>query len=279
MLLTLAGISTSEAAIVTFSGDRPFTVLVPTSYNQAKAAPLILVLHGYTSSGDEAEQYLHMSAVAQSRGILYVHPDGTKDGAGNQFWNATPACCDFYASKVNDEAYLMNIIDEISKKYNVNQKRIYVMGHSNGGFMTHHMACAHADRIAAVVSLSGATYVDPESCKPTKPISVLQIWGTDDETIYYQGGQILGNKYPGASKTIAVWAALDKCSNKLQTSSQKLNLDSKIAGSETQVQYFSGCSAKTGVELWSINGGRHVPDLANGFAKKIVDFLLAHPKT
>ncbi len=276
--LTAVGMGTSRAAEVTFPGDRPFTVIVPDSYSKSRAAPLILVLHGYTSSGDQTEEYLKLTAVAKTRGILYVHPDGTRDGSSNRFWNATPACCNFYQSKVDDGEYLLSIINAVSKKYNVDQKRIYVMGHSNGGFMTHHMACMYADRIAAVASFSGATYFNSASCKPSKPISVLQIWGTDDETISYNGGQIFNNSYPGALATISAWAKLDKCSAKLIKTSQKLDLEAKISGAESAVAYYHGCSAKTRVELWTIKGGRHVPDLADGFASKVVDFLLAHPK-
>ena len=261
-----------------FPGGRPFSVIVPTTYQKSKPAPLILALHGYTSSGDETEKYLQLASVAQKKGILYVHPDGTQDDAANRFWNATPACCNFYSSKVNDEAYLMSIIDSVSKKYNVDQKRIYVVGHSNGGFMTHHMGCTHSDRIAAIVSFSGATFDDPKSCKPTDPISVLQIWGTADGTISYNGGDISSNKYPGALKTIASWAALDKCSPKFLLSTVKRDLEAKLAGAETSVNYYNACKDKTAVELWTINGGMHVPTLVKDFANQVVDFLLAHPK-
>ncbi|MCX6430206.1 MAG: alpha/beta hydrolase-fold protein [Actinobacteria bacterium] len=279
VLIALAmGSIPAEATTVLFPGARPFSVIVPTTYQKSKPAPLILALHGYTSSGDETEKYLQLAAVAQTKGILYVHPDGTQDGAANRFWNATPACCNFYSSKVNDEAYLMSIIDSVSKKYNVDQKRIYVIGHSNGGFMTHHMGCSEANRIAAIASFSGATYDDPKTCKPSSPISVLQIWGTADETIAYNGGSIISNAYPGALKTVASWAKLDSCSMKLISSTKKLDLEAKLAGAETSVSYYSGCKAKTSVELWTINGGAHVPSLVKNFASQVVDFLLAHPK-
>jgi polyhydroxybutyrate depolymerase len=278
IFLSLFSALPAKAASVTFPGDRPFSVLVPTTYQKSKPAPLILALHGYTSSGDETEKYLQLASVAEKKGILYVHPDGTQDGAANRFWNATPSCCNFYSSKVNDEAYLMSIIDAVSKRYNVDQKRIYVVGHSNGGFMTHHMGCTHSKRIAAIASFAGATFDDPKSCKPTSPISVLQIWGTSDATIAYNGGDILGNTYPGALKTVSSWAKLDGCSTKISASKTKLDLEAKLTGAETSVGYYTGCKAKTTVELWTIYGGAHVPTLAKNFASQVVDFLLAHPK-
>jgi len=269
--------SAGKATVVTFPGSRPFKLQVPTSYTKGKSAPLIIALHGYTSSGADTEKYLKLGPVADARRILYVAPDGSLDNNGLQFWNATPACCNFSGSKVNDEAYIMSIINSVSKKYNVDQKRIYVVGHSNGGFMSHHMACSDSNRIAAIASFAGATYKDQSMCKPSQPITVLQIWGTVDETISYMGGALLA-PYPGAAETIADWAKLDKCNAKIITSPTKINIESSIPGSETTVSDYAGCAAKTTVELWSIAGGHHVPTLAADFATRLVNFLLAHPK-
>lgn len=286
LLLAFGGLPTANATkslqstpatVTTFPGDRPFDLKVPAAYSPDRASPLIISLHGYTSSGAGQENYFKLGAVASARDILYVAPDGSLDTAGNRFWNATPACCNFYGSGIDDEAYIMSIIDSVSKSYNVDQSRIYVVGHSNGGFMTHHMACTHADRIAAIVSFSGATFKDQSSCKPTSPISVLQIWGTADETIYYRGGMLV-NPYPGAGETISDWAKLDSCSAKAKALKGKIDIDRTILGSETTVSLYSGCAGKSTVELWSIAGGAHVPKLRADFASKIVDFLLAHPK-
>ena len=266
-----------KATVVAFPGARPFKLQVPTAYTKTKPAPLIIALHGYTSTGADTEKYLKLGPVADARGILYVAPDGSLDNNGLQFWNATPACCNFSGSKVNDEAYIMSIINSVSKKYNVDQKRIYVVGHSNGGFMSHHMACSDSNRIAAIASFAGATYKDQSMCKPSQPITVLQIWGTADETIAYTGGALL-SPYPGAAETIADWAKLDKCSAKIITSPAKINIESSITGNATTVSSYAGCANKTTVELWSIAGGHHVPTLASDFATKLVNFLLAHPK-
>jgi len=262
---------------VIFPGDRPFTLQVPATYSPTKATPLIISLHGYTSSGAGQESYFKLGPVASARDILYVAPDGTLDNAGHRFWNATLACCNFYGSTVDDEAYLVSIVQSVSKSYNVDSKRIYIVGHSNGGFMAHHMACTHSNQIAAIVSFSGATFKEPSSCQPTQPISILQIWGTSDETILYKGGALV-NPYPGATETISDWARVDKCSSKPISLSKKIDIDRNISGAETKVSRYIGCGDRTVVELWSIPGAPHVPALVPDFATKIVNFLLAHPK-
>ena len=274
----ITGVSQSSASEVSFKAKRPYTIFVPGSYNKSKPAPLILALHGYTSSGDEMEKFLQLTPVAQAKGILYVHPDGAMDSTESRFWNATPACCNLTNSSVDDDKYLMSIIDEVSKKYNVDQKRIFIIGHSNGGFMAHHMACAHPDRIAAIASLAGATYDDPSACKAKQPVSVLQIWGTADATINYMGGYILDNPYPGAAKTIASWAKIDKCLMRVVPLKRTIDIESTIPGNETTVGQYQGCAKKTTVELWTMKNGFHTPNLVPTFAANVVDFLLAHPK-
>lgn len=270
------GAASSSAAQVPFGGARPFKLFVPSTYNAAFPAPLIIALHGYWQTGDKFEKYLNLTHIAEAKGILYVHPDGTADKAGIRFWNATPQCCDFQTPKVDDDSYLMSIIDQVSKEYTVDPDRIYIIGHSNGGFMANRMACRHADRIAAVVSLAGGSFIQPSMCKPSSPINVLEIWGTKDET--YKGNHIGGIAIPGAVQTAATWGSLDRCSKNLYVLPDKLDLDVKLKGSETIVGQYTECAANADVEFWTIVGADHVPNLSKDFTTNVVDFLLAHPK-
>lgn len=263
--------------------SRPYDVFVPTSYDAATPMPLLLLLHGYSASGDIQEAYFQMQALAEARGFLYVHPDGTVNPIGEQFWNATPACCGFN-SKVDDSQYLLDIITDVSNAYSVDPKRIYVMGHSNGGFMSYRMACDHADVVAAVASLAGATFADAAACSPEQPVSVLQVHGTADATISYTGGEILGNAYPGAIATAATWADYNGCTGGLGAAEATgVDFDQSVPGAETTQQYHEGCPTGVEVGVWTIDGGSHIPPINTAAApypltSAIVDFLLAHPK-
>ncbi|MEY3803864.1 MAG: hypothetical protein RL126_1009, partial [Actinomycetota bacterium] len=202
LLLSLLPISQSQAADVVYPGERPFTLVLPSNYQPGTPAPLIIGLHGYTAESPYAQNYFALGKVADEKGILTVYPSGSKDTNGYLFWNATPACCNFDSNAVDDEAYLLSIIDSVSKDHTVDPARIYIIGHSNGGFMAHRMACNQSDRIAAIVSLAGATYSNPKSCNPTSPVSVLQIHGSNDEVISYTGGYLFSSAYPSARRTI-----------------------------------------------------------------------------
>ena len=99
--------------------------------------------------------------LAEARGFLYCYPDGTIDRWGNRFWNATDACCDFGNTGVDDAGYLRGVIEEIARRFAVDRKRVYLIGHSNGGFMAYRMACQSADLIAGIASLAGTTFLEP----------------------------------------------------------------------------------------------------------------------
>ena len=268
-------------------GSRPAMFHVPPSYKAGTAMPLVVMLHGYGASGLLEEFYLQLTPLSDSRGFLYAYPDGTRDALGNRFWNATDACCDFGEPKVDDSTYLSNLITQISAHYTVDPKRVFLFGHSNGAFMSYRMACDHGDQIAAIVSLAGAMWEDTSKCAATKPVSILEIHGTADTTILYDGGStdvvleggMIGGTYPGAVTTVNDWVKFDGCSATPDTSSPNLDLDSVLPGAETNVTKFAmGCKPGGHAELWTIQGGMHLPTLSSTFAPDAIDFLFAHPK-
>jgi polyhydroxybutyrate depolymerase len=262
----------------TFGGDRPVTVHVPKGYACGTPAPLLFMLHGYSSTGAIEEAYFGFEKLADEKGFLYAHPEGTKDAATEQFWNATDACCDFQKSGVDDSSYLVALVDAIAAEYDVDPKRVYLFGHSNGAFMAYRAGCDHADRFAAVGGLAGAMFEDASKCKATEPVSVLAVHGTADVNISYYGGLLYGVAYPGAMTTVEDWAAIDGCDSNADTSSPNLDLEAMIVGAETTVTRFTGCKSGANVALWSMIGALHIPTLSADFTPLVVSWLLDQHK-
>ena len=152
-------------------GERPFLLHVPSSYRPGTAMPLIVALHGHGSSAATLERYLRLAAESDRRGFLYAMPDGTVGPDGRRFWNATAVCCDYYGTGVDDSDYLRRLLVEIAAAYSVDRRRVYIVGHSNGGYMAYRMACDHAELITAIVSLAGAMFRDLTRCRPARPVS------------------------------------------------------------------------------------------------------------
>jgi polyhydroxybutyrate depolymerase len=257
--------------------SRPATVQTFASYDCTTPAPLVILLHDYGSTGAEAEAYFGLGAQADAMGFLYVHPDGTRDAKGNEFWNATDACCNIDGSTVDDSSYLSGLIGDVQAQYKVDPQKVFIFGYGNGGFMAYRMACDHPAQVAAVASLGGATWENQASCTPTTAVSVIEIHGTADATFAYTGGTNLGNAYPSAQTTATDWSQLDRCKTG-PTMQASLDLDSSLPGAETTVASYGSCFASSGVDLWSIQGGTHTPTLSTTFASTVLGALFSHAR-
>ena len=281
--------SASASRQFVVGGDRPVTVQVPASHDEGRPAPLLIVLHGYGSTGHDHERYFHLGDALERRGMISAYPDGTKDTAGNRFWNGTDACCDIQRSGVDDSKYLADVMTAIKARVAVDPKRIYVMGHSNGAFMSYRMACDHADVVAAIVSLAGATFAHAADCHPSTAVSVLEIHGTTDEAIAYDGGSVSlpgstkpSPPYPGAKQTVKTWATYDGCNPTAKRSPRHVDVDADLpyvgAPAEATIDTWAGCFNGAAVEMWTMPEGVHAPKISNAFPGAVLDFLLAHPK-
>jgi polyhydroxybutyrate depolymerase len=133
--------------------SRPFSVFVPSAYSADGGLPLVMFLHHPGGTGSDGEATFGLQTLAEERGYLCVAPEGTSSGPG-QFWNATNACWAPPGYSQNDSGYLADVIATIQSAWRVDPHRIFVLGHSNGGFMSHRMACDHAGLLAAVTSIS-----------------------------------------------------------------------------------------------------------------------------
>jgi polyhydroxybutyrate depolymerase len=256
---------------------RPYPLFVPTGYVEGTPTPLVVLLHGYGADGATQESYFQLQPIAEAETFLYATPNGTLDGALNQYWNATDACCDVGHLNVDDVTYLRALIHDVIARYTVDTKRIYFVGHSNGGFMSHRMACEFGETVAAIVSLAGMVWADPTKCTPAAPVAVAHIHGTADTVVDYNGGEVFGlEPYPGAQATFDTWSAIDGCTG--DSPGTPLDLESSLTGAETTITRATGCTAGGAVELWTIEGGSHIPNLQPIWAQTLWDFLAAHPK-
>jgi polyhydroxybutyrate depolymerase len=264
----------AEAEPKTFGGARPVTVKVPDGYTAAKPAPLVVMLHGYSSTPGATELYFRMSGLADAHGFFYVAPSGTMDSKKNRFWNATDACCDMDHTGVDDVGYITSLVKEIQAAYAIDPRRIYVMGHSNGGFMTHRLACDRADIFAAGASFAGAVWLDPGKCNPSAPVGMLQIHGTKDESVDYAG---LAGVYPSATETVSTWAKKNGCAE-ATTDGGSLHVTADGTGQETLVTRHEGCTKNGGAELWTIPNAPHVIVFTPESLEAIWKFFEAHAK-
>ncbi len=253
--------------------ERRAEFVVPPAHDGVTPLPLVVLLHGYSATAGAQDLYFRATATARARGYYLILPDGTIDAEGNRFWNATPACCNFGGSPVDDVAYLTSLLDEAESLVPVDTSRVYFYGHSNGGFMSYRMACEIPERITAIVSLAGADFRTDMDCVPSQGVSVLQVHGTLDASVDVAGTP----GYPSARDAVVRWAGRNGCDVAGSAVAAPLDLVDALAGEETSVeQWRSGCAAGLDAELWTIADGSHIPVFNDAWPTLVADWLLRH---
>jgi len=249
--------------------DRPYCVHVPAP--PTAGLPVVLLVHGYTSSGEELARYLDLDAAVERRRFILVKPNGRADSSGELYWQRAPM-----ASGRDDVEYLTAVIDDVVKAFGADSSRVFVIGHSNGALMANRLACERSARIAAFVSLAGT--VEASSCHPAQPVSVLTVHGTKDKYVLYEGGTLQGlGSYRSAAATLAFWAKADGCEGS-RTAAKPLSIMCDNAP-EAAVFSYEGCPPGIAVEHWMLAGVGHVPNFAlPAWPNAVLDFLWAHPK-
>ena len=216
-------------------------------------------------------------------GFALLLPNGTLDSRGYQFWNPTDECCDGGKSGEDDVAYLTELVSEARKIKDFGP--VYFFGYSNGGFMAHHMACKGLPGLRAVASLAGTSYVEDSGCDGAPPVSVLQIHGTVDNVILFEGDESDSDPkgegerafYAGAQDMVMRWSQRAGC-NWLEHPQPyaTLDLDQYVPGSETRAfRLESGCADGINIELWMGEGSSHSPGYGDAFVDALVDWLLS----
>jgi polyhydroxybutyrate depolymerase len=260
-------------------GDRPVPVEAPPMLEPGRTYPLVVVLHGFGASGFLQTIFLGLSGWPAEREVILLAPDGTVDSDGRRFWNASPACCDFDDTGVDDVAYLSGLIEEAIETYPVDPARVFLVGHSNGGYMAYRLACERADLVSAIAGLAGAaTSLDGAGCDPARPVNVLHIHGTDDNDVEYDGGFNGDAGYPGAEESVRQWRVHNGCTGAGELVPGRYDFDVTTAGTETGTQAATGCPEQGAVELWRMDGGGHVPVMRPDFAATLWAWLDAHDR-
>ena len=230
--------------------------LIQPSHPEAEGqSSLIFNLHGYGSNAIAQMEYTGLNNYTNTKenNFILIHPQGaplnTALTSSASHWNSGAWTI---GSTVDDVDFIDTIIKLVSEKYNINMNRIYSTGMSNGGFMSYHLACNLSSKIAAIASVTGSmskqTY---ESCNPEHPTPVLQIHGTLDGTVPFDGNSAIGME--PIEKVITYWQEYNSC-----------NIDPTISvtdffelGSSVEHWQYSNCLNDIQVELYKIDGMWH----------------------
>jgi polyhydroxybutyrate depolymerase len=236
------------------NSKRSYFVHTPKEYDPAKPAPVVLALHGATMNGPMMAWFSGLNVKADEAGFIAVYPNGT--GLYSSLtWNGGNCCGSAMHRNVDDVAFIKALLDDLAQAFQIDSRRVYATGMSNGAIMVYRLAAELSDRIAAIAPVAGTMATD--TCEPTCPVPVIHFHGTNDEYVPFTGGK--GKKTPpgmsfnSVDHSIQTWAKLNGCEP--NPTSDELSKD----GDELKVTRTTYRSGKNGAEvvLVVIEGGGH----------------------
>jgi polyhydroxybutyrate depolymerase len=209
---------------------RAYTIHVPAGLDSQQPAPLLLNMHGYLSNPIQQAQWSEMNETAGPRGWITVYPTGT-----NNSWNAGLCCGQAVSDGVDDVGFLLAVVESVASELCIDPDRVHATGMSNGGYISHRLACEAADVFASVAPVAGALGI--ADCAPTRPISVLAFHGVQDPLVSYASDQ----------QSMQAWAVVDGC----DSNSEQIDFD----GGDHRI--WSGCNDDVAVEFYTLDPMGH----------------------
>jgi predicted esterase len=149
-------------------------IFVPENYNPSKKYPLFIALHGYGGSPENFTKRLHKFLT--DKGFIFMAPYGTEvHGLTSFSWGDVKKC----------EEKILNEIENVKKKYSVNDKNIILLGYSQGGGRAFSVGLRHPEIFKGLIIVAG--YFSEKDAKDYlenlkgKDLKVFMMVGEKDE--------------------------------------------------------------------------------------------------
>lgn len=241
---------------------REYELAIPPSYDPMAPHPLIVDLHGATSTVEQQDLFSNLNAEGTARGYVVLTPQATDavlsigdEKVAGPFWNIAPNQSARPEGAQDDIGFLAGLIDSTVAELCIDQARIYLTGFSNGAGMSAALACAMPGRIAAIAPVSGINLAP--TCDRLEAVSVIAFHGDADPLVPYAGDSAasveIGNE--SVEATVASYAAAVGCDPDPQLSAPYDDIAERT---------WTGCDPGTAVELFTVLGGGHTwPGMLN----------------
>jgi polyhydroxybutyrate depolymerase len=206
-----------------------------------------MVLHGGNNTIDDTVKATGFDREATAGDFIAVYPEAIA-----RAWNAGSCCGGAPRRGPDDVGFLTALLDRLKNDYRVDEARVFVAGVSNGAMMAYRFACERAELITAVGSVAGA--IRTEECRPSRPVSVLEVHGTEDTLVPYEGGMPSAIEAQGVSPYASTrdlarqWAGINACPPPAPVA---------VAG-PVSTESWAGCARGSAVKLVTVQGGGHL---------------------
>jgi polyhydroxybutyrate depolymerase len=225
---------------ITHNGiTRNHITYVPAGYVPGTAVPLVFVMHGFTQSAQAIMNATGFNDLAEQEGFIVAYPNGVNNG-----WNTNSPFPG--GSTADDVGYIGALRDTLIAQFSIDTTRIYACGFSAGGYMSHKLGCESPKCFAAIASVSGTINTGAVgACAPQHTPGVLQIHGTSDLIVNYNGSIFSGL---GVQDVLDLWTANLVCTTPPVITPFNATVEQQV---------YAPCTGGTSVVHYKIDGGGH----------------------
>ncbi len=247
---------TERLSVPSRAGEREVERVIPSDYDGTAPHPVILSLHGFTSSIDQIDLFSDLPKVADGRGYILLTPQAMsarvpigEESIEAPFWNILAVDAEPIPGAVDDVGFLSGLIEDTRSELCVDPDRIFATGNSNGAGMAALLACQIGHELAAIAPVSGINLAP--DCEDPVPVSVIAFHGDADPLVEYEGGSAnstLGVDNPSVEERVGDFAAAADCESEPEVTSPF---------DDIRTRRWPGCAGGIDVELHTVVGGGH----------------------
>lgn len=209
--------------------EHKFNVFLPENTDRSTHYPLIIMLHGYGNTSESFASQTHFERNACEKGYVVAYITSTPDSKGYIGWNSG-----LDDSDKDDVGFITALTSYLQEQYHCDKNRTFVVGFSNGAFMTQRLAVDASDKYTAIASVSGMMpKITWEKRQDRTNISILEIYGTKDDVIPMKSnGSDQTSINPAIEDVMEYWASANNLSNHTEDVLSERSLCTKYANSE-----------------------------------------------
>jgi polyhydroxybutyrate depolymerase len=256
---------------------RTYIVHVPDGPPPPGGFPLLMAFHGGGMQGEGMRRLTRFDDIADARRFIAVYPDGI-----DKHWNDGRATI---KHPQDDVGFVSALLDRMEQDFAIDRGRVYAAGISNGALFAERLGCELSGRIAAIAAVAGTLPRDlGPRCQPSSPVAVMQIDGTADPIMPFNGGAVAdfggrgeGGQVLSVADTVSFWARHGGCEG--PATRQPLAPVVPMDGTRVLATRYAGCVRGGRVELLTVadgghawpGGGQRAPRIVIGVASRQID--------
>lgn len=192
--------------------ERSALVHVPASYDAARPTPMVVALHGGGGGASHMAKDANYGLITKSEeaGFIVVFPNGLSPVRSGLLatWNAGRCCGRARDRNADDVGFLRAVVAEVGKRQNIDSRRVYAIGMSNGAMMAYRLACEAPDVFRGIMAVAGTDNTD--RCSPSMPVPVLHVHARNDDRVLFEGGAGRTRRADLVTDFVAVPASIGK---------------------------------------------------------------------